>query len=101
MIKTRAFTGDVHELPVEARALIAGTVTALCGMLAGSLLLSAYLFPGLHGSARQLGEFATAFALLAVAPVLWFRLLPRVRWLGLPAVAVLPALFALYLGTGY
>ncbi|GAB7045716.1 hypothetical protein [Catenuloplanes indicus] len=99
MIKTRAFAGNVHELPIEARALIAGTVTALCGMLAGALLLSAYLFPGLHGSGRQLAELITAAVLLASAPVVWFRLLPRVRWLGLPAVALMPAVFVLYMGT--
>lgn len=98
MIKSRAFAGTVHDLPIEARALIAGTVTAVCGMFAGALLLGAYLFPGLHGSGRQLAELVAAAVLLAAAPVAWFRLLPRVRWLGLPAVALMPAFFVLYMG---
>ncbi|MDR7275392.1 hypothetical protein [Catenuloplanes atrovinosus] len=97
-MKTRVLAGTVHDLPIEARALIAGTVTALCGMLAGALLLSAYLFPGLHGPARQAAELTAALTLLAAAPIVWFRVLPRLRWLGLPAVALLPAVFALYLG---
>jgi hypothetical protein len=91
-MRTSVLTG-MREFPLALRALTAGAVTAASAMVAVILLANALGF--WLDADRVLANvlLGAAIMLVAAAGAVWFRMLPALRWLGVPVTLGLLALF--------
>lgn len=74
-------------LSFPVRVLTAVVLTVACGVITTWLLVAAFACFFLGEEPMAVLSVAGAVATLAGFSVAWFRLLPAVRWLGLPVNA--------------